>query len=559
MTMVSRIHVQGSLQFLRIPIFTRATSNFFHSGCGAQSCSSLSIKHHQTASPGTAARPSANLSCSSQQATQLTSNKCISAYKLNSTRGICNISSSTPHLLRFLHTSKPNNKVVEFLLADIGEGIQEVIVKEWFVQEGDTVEQFDNVCEVQSDKASVTITSRYDGIVAKLHYEVDDTAYVGKPLIDIQVTKDGDSYTMGEELPEQEAIPLATEAKDASVDLPSVKVLTTPAVRRIAKENNINLALVQGTGKDGRLMKEDLLNYIAKEGRVRASTSPSVAAPAPPSVSTAAAKPFAAAVEQKPTAAVTAVESTVPSTTPLPASLPMVHGKDRTETIKGFQKAMVRSMTQALKVPHFGYCDEIDLTALVGKKKEFQELASKYGIRFSFMPVFVKAASLALLHFPVLNASVDANCENITYKASHNIGIAMDTVNGLLVPNVKEVQSKTLLEVAQEINRLQELGAKGAIGSADISNGTFTISNIGSIGGTYAKPVIMHPEVAIGAFGKIQKLPRFDSNGVVFAAHIMQVSWAADHRVIDGATMARFSNMWKNFLENPTLLALYMK
>ncbi|CAL4119822.1 unnamed protein product, partial [Meganyctiphanes norvegica] len=243
----------------------------------------------------------------------------------------------------------------------------------------------------------------------------------------------------------------------------------------------------------------------------------------------------------------------------LPLSVPVVLGADKTEVIKGFKKAMVKSMEQSKKVPHFGYNDEIDMTTLAGLRKQLKEIAEQYGVRFSYMPFFIKAASMALVHYPVLNSSVDANCDNITYKASHNIGIAMDTSNGLAVPNIKGVQNLTLMEVAAEINRLQEAGSRGALKTQDITGGTFTLSNIGSIGGTYAKPVILMPEVAIGAIGKIQKLPRYNSSGEVYPAHIMQISWSADHRVIDGATMARFSNMWKDFLENPSTMVLHMK
>ncbi|KAF2367843.1 E3-binding domain [Trinorchestia longiramus] len=470
------------------------------------------------------------------------------------------------HQLQKIHTSAINPKVVEFLLADIGEGIQEVVVKEWFVSEGDKVAQFDNICEVQSDKASVTISSRYDGIVAKLHYQVDDTAYVGKPLISIEVPKDGDSYAPGTELSEMAAIPVALETKeDRGVSLPSNKVLTTPAVRRLSKENKVDLSEVQGTGKDGRVLKEDVLNYIAK-GAGKASSSPSFESPFEPPLPdpvTAPAKVFpdikASAHEEKQAPPSGAA---APSGRELPSSLPVVQGKDRTEVVKGFQKAMAKAMTASLQIPHFGYCDEIDVTALAEHKKLMKHVAGQYGIRFSYMPLFIKAASIALTHYPVLNASVDKNCDNITYKASHNIGVAMDTPQGLLVPNIKAVQGRTVLEVALELNRLQELGARGALSTADLTHGTFTLSNIGSVGGTYAKPVIVSTEVAIGAIGKIQVVPRFEGNnpkGAVVAAHIMQVSWSADHRVVDGATMARFSNLFKKLIEQPVLFALYMK
>lgn len=144
-------------------------------------------------------------------------------------------------------------------------------------------------------------------------------------------------------------------------------------------------------------------------------------------------------------------------------------------------------------------------------------------------------------------------------KASHNIGIAMDTERGLIVPNVKNVQVHSVFEIATELNRLQKLGSLGQLSTTDLTGGTFTLSNIGSIGGTYAKPVILPPEVAIGALGAIKALPRFDQKGDVYKAQIMNVSWSADHRVIDGATMSRFSNLWKSYLENPAFMLLDLK
>ncbi|KAK5931376.1 hypothetical protein CgunFtcFv8_027529 [Champsocephalus gunnari] len=216
-------------------------------------------------------------------------------------------------------------------------------------------------------------------------------------------------------------------------------------------------------------------------------------------------------------------------------------------------------MTAALRIPHFGYCDEVELSRLAALRKELKPLCESRGVRLSFVPFFIKAASLGLLHFPVLNASLDEGCQNITYKASHNIGLAMDTSQGLLVPNVKNVQLLSVFEIAQELNRLQALGTAGQLGTNELTGGTFTLSNIGSIGGTYAKPVILPPEVAIGALGKIQVLPRFDASGQVVPAHIMNVSWSADHRIIDGATMSRFSNLWKEYLENPATMVLDLK
>ncbi|KAG7162638.1 Lipoamide acyltransferase component of branched-chain alpha-keto acid dehydrogenase complex-like, partial [Homarus americanus] len=431
---------------------------------------------------------------------------------------------------KFLHTTPTAHKLVPFNLADIGEGIQEVVIKEWFINEGDTVAQFDSICEVQSDKASVTITSRYDGVIRKLYYEVDDTALVGKPLVDIEVSKE--DVSVGAEVQEGEAISVGRPVEGTAIEsgnftLPKGKILTAPAVRRIAMEYKIDLYEVQGTGKDGRILKEDLLQHLESK---KTGHKPAVPSALPPTITPS--------VSRKPA-------SPAPATAPrtLPPSVPVFLGEDKKEGIKGFQKAMVKSMSHAMKIPHFGYYDEIDMTALVKLRKELRSLAEAHGISFSYMPVFIKAASLALSHFPIINSSVDEKCENLTYKASHNIGFAMDTSDGLVVPNVKGVQGLTLLEVAAELNRLQDLGAQGALKTQDITGGTFTLSNIGSIGGTYAKPV----------------LPRFDATGNVTKAHIMQISWSADHRIIDGATMARFSNLWKSFLENPATMIMNMK
>ncbi|XP_032660832.1 lipoamide acyltransferase component of branched-chain alpha-keto acid dehydrogenase complex, mitochondrial isoform X2 [Chelonoidis abingdonii] len=369
-----------------------------------------------------------------------------------------------------------NGQIVQFKLSDIGEGITEVTVKEWYVKEGDSVSQFDSICEVQSDKASVTITSRYDGIIRKLYYNLDEIAYVGKPLVDIETDALKDVAS------EEDVVetPAVSHEEHTHQEIKGHKTLATPAVRRLAMENNIKLSEVVGTGKDNRILKEDILNYLAKQtgAILPPSPKPEIIPPLPKSETVpAAAKDRGTKI-------------------PIPISKPIVFaGKDKTEAVTGFHKAMVKTMTAALKIPHFGYCDEIDLTQLVQLREELKPLAQVRGVKLSFMPFFIKAASLGLLHYPILNASVDENCQNITYK----------------------------------------------------------------IGGTYAKPVILPPEVAIGALGKIQVLPRFNGNGEVFKAQIMNVSWSADHRIIDGATMARFSNLWKSYLENPASMLLDLK
>uniref|UniRef100_K7G026 Dihydrolipoamide acetyltransferase component of pyruvate dehydrogenase complex n=1 Tax=Pelodiscus sinensis TaxID=13735 RepID=K7G026_PELSI len=486
------------------------------------------------------------------------------------------------HQHRLFRTSTiSNGQIVQFKLSDIGEGITEVTVKEWYVKEGDSVSQFDSICEVQSDKASVTITSRYDGIIRKLHYNLDEIAYVGKPLVDIE-TDVLKAVSSEEDVVETPAV---SHEEQTHQEIKGHKTLATPAVRRLAMENNIKLSEVVGTGKDNRILKEDILNYLAKQtgAILPPSPKPEIIPPLP--------KPETVPPAPKDRGTKIAI----------PISKPIVFaGKDKTEAVTGFHKAMVKTMTAALQIPHFGYCDEIDLTQLVQLREELKPVAQARGVKVSFMPFFIKssslstylgtcmyghymlpdvlsfcpllfplgdksikralsAASLGLLHYPILNASVDENCQSITYKASHNIGVAMDTEQGLIVPNVKNVQVCSVFDIASELNRLQTLGSSGQLGTNDLTGGTFTLSNIGTIGGTYAKPVILPPEVAIGALGKIQVLPRFNGKGEVFKAQIMNVSWSADHRIIDGATMARFSNLWKSYLENPASMLVDLK
>ncbi|CAF0914280.1 unnamed protein product [Rotaria sordida] len=435
------------------------------------------------------------------------------------------------------------SSVVPFKLADIGEGIREVEVKEWYTKVGDTVKQFDKICEVQSDKANVTITSRYDGKITKIYYKVGDTAIVGEPLVDIKLEE-------GVDVPVGTKTATVTPEEPPNIEVssktPSSNLLAAPAVRRFAKELQISLDDVQGTGKDGRILKEDLLNYKSETSTPSKAAAP-ISSPPPPS-SPPTVKETTPTIKLQP-----------PSTTPV---------ADRNEPIKGIRKAMVKTMTQANSVPHFTYSDEYDMTQLVKLRKQLKK--ENKDIKMSYLPFIIKACSQALHNYPILNAYVDSKCENITYKGSHNIGIAMDTKDGLLVPNIKNVQQLSINQISNELNRLQQLGKAGKLSTDDLTGGTFSLSNIGAIGGTYAVPVLLLPEVAIGALGKIVRrvVPDEEDDESSSSSSsddeycscrvrsMMSVSWSADHRVIDGATMARFSNALKYLLENPLQLLL---
>lgn len=428
-------------------------------------------------------------------------------------------------LNRKISTTSSKWKRVAFHLSDIGEGIREVIVKEWFVKEGDVVEQFDNLCEVQSDKASVTITSRYDGKILKIHHNIDDIALVGKPLIDFDVISD-DTTTTPTENVSNESINNAVADQSSNAKKIELndnthtgnKFLTTPAVRRIAYENKVDLMNVNASGPHGRILKSDILEYLNI---------------IPPSNQN---KQFKAKTE------------TVRATENVPSI-----SSEKVEKLTGVRKAMFKTMTASTKIPHFSYSDEVNVTNLIKLRESLKGEAEFLGVKLTFMPFFIKAASFALAKYPILNSSLDEENESVIYKSAHNISIAMATPNGLVVPNLKNCEQKTVFQIARELNELLERARKAKLHPNDFANGTFSLSNIGVIGGTYTKPTIASPQVSIGAIGTIHVVPRFidDSSDKIQRVHLIYVSWSADHRVIDGVTMAAFSNEWKSYVENP--------
>lgn len=371
-----------------------------------------------------------------------------------------------------------------FQLSDIGEGIREVVIKEWFVKPGDVVEQFDNICEVQSDKASVTITSRYDGKIVKLLHKVDEIALVGKTLVEFDVEDDGveeEDILSDEEDIIDELEPIQHPLK--------TKVLATPAVRRIAMEHKLDLMTVTPTGRNGRILKGDVLQHLklipegtqvphptisTKKETPKAPITPAFVATAPePSKRAPVVTPISSTITPP------KIETPVPVQKPtsLPDQL-----LSKKEPLKGIALAMYKSMTESLKIPHFAYCDEIDMSRLVKLREELkQDTLETHGIKLTFMPFMIKAVSLALLKFPILNASLDESDTTVVYKPYHNISVAIHTPNGLVVPNIKNVEQKTIVEIAHDLKRLQEKGQQGSLAPDDFVNGTFSLSNIGNV------------------------------------------------------------------------------
>ncbi|GMH08295.1 hypothetical protein Nepgr_010135 [Nepenthes gracilis] len=426
--------------------------------------------------------------------------------------------------------------IVDVPLAQTGEGISECELLKWYVQEGDQVEEFQPLCEVQSDKATIEITSRYKGRISQILHEPGDIVKVGETLLKMAVDELSPTVPCEGMADDQQLVhgTGVSISQSSSVDESRiVGVLCTPAVRSLAKQYGINLDDVQGTGKDGRVLKEDVLKHAAAEGFSKE----------PPSTLGAESVPQFMATEEN---------SYVWGTENL-------QYEDKAVTLRGFQRAMVKSMTRAAKIPHFHYVEEIKCDALLELKRSFQNENSDPTVKHTFLPFLVKALSVALRKFPQLNSYFNEEMQEVIMKGAHNIGIAMATQNGLVVPNIKKVQSLSILEITKELSRLQQLAMDNKLSPDDISDGTVTLSNIGAIGGKFGSPLVNLPEVAIIAIGRIQKVPDITDDGDVYPQSIMNVNIGADHRVLDGATVARFCNEWKLLVEKPEMLLLHMR
>lgn len=441
-------------------------------------------------------------------------------------------------------------------------------VIQWFVEPGATVEEFSPLCEVQSDKASVEITSRFTGTVKRLYYDAGDMARVGKPFVDIDIQGDAKPEDLealtAEPEPQHKSAQPAPPGTPTSVSPPPPQsspnpqaanspggssqpkgkcaALATPAVRHLSKELQVDISDIHGTGKDGRVLKEDIYKFVqARDGKGgSAAPSPSSSAPSP-------AAPLPAFNQPQDTAAQT--ETTVP--------------------LSHMQHQMFKSMTRSLSIPHFLYADEIDFSQLVELRGRLNRVLSKSPAvegqpgKLSYLPFIIKAVSLALYQFPILNARVDIDATSgkpsLVHRSQHNIGVAMDTPQGLLVPVIKNVGALNVLSIAAELTRLQTLAHQGKLTPKDLTGGTITVSNIGNIGGTYLSPVIVEKEVAILGIGRMRTVPAFDEADNVVKKQVTNFSWSADHRVVDGATMARAADVVRRVVEEPDVMVMHLR
>ena len=444
-----------------------------------------------------------------------------------------------------------NGKHIEdFILPDIGEGIVECEIVKWNVAEGDDIEEDQAVVEVMTDKAVVEIPAKNAGTVHRLYYAQGDIAKVHSALFALEIMGDSavtnstsDNSDDASELlstRSSNAVPQTLDEntqskfKDGEFEPPIAiegKVLASPAVRRVAREKNIDLSSVKGSGKKGRILKSDVMNL--RQANVGTSTQNT-----------------SSTLSTKPTTHQSDMNS----------ANTVVKGSVKTEKVRGIQAAMAKQMSASVfTIPHFTVSDELVMDNLMSLRKLLKPEFETKNVKLSFMPFFVKAMSLALNEFPVINSQLNEDATEISYYSDHNIGFAVDSKIGLLVPNIKRVQDLSLLDIAVQMQDIIEQARAGRVAGEHLKGGTISISNIGAIGGITATPVINKPEAAIVALGKTQKLPRFDDEGNVSAQHIMAVNWSGDHRIIDGATMVRFNNLWMSYLTQPEKMLMHLK
>ncbi len=488
--------------------------------------------------------------------------------------------------------------VKEFKLPDIGEGIHEGEIVRWLVKEGDAVSEDQPIAEVMTDKATVEITSPYTGTVQSLNAGEGETVLVGATIIVIDDGSGGGGAASADngkqaaekaapekalpekalpekEAPEKEAPEKAAPeerseerrapeprpepervathsagpsrvSRGAAEEAPAAHpaaatsgpVLATPATRKLAREHGVDIRAIHGTGPRGRVTREDV---------ERAQTSAPASSAAPASPTSKASK--AEAPASRPGSAA-APRPMPPATTPTPT------GSEERIPLRGLRKKIAEHMARSKRTAaHFTYVEEIDVTELVGLRREMKELASERGVKLTYLPFIMKAIVAGLRQVPTLNATLDEERSEIVIRHDYNFGIAVDTDAGLVVPVVKAVDRRSMLDIAREVERVATAARDQKIALDDLRGGTFTITNAGNIGGLFATPVINVPEVAIVGIHKIYRRPVVRDERIEIG-DVMYLSISIDHRVVDGADGARFMNVVKRLLENPKLLLL---
>jgi len=429
-----------------------------------------------------------------------------------------------------------------FNLPDLGEGLTEAEIVAVLVHEGDVIREDAPLLEVETDKAQVEIPSPMGGRVEKIHVEPGQTVKVGAPLVTFAdgAAEQGAATSPGRSTTAARAAAAPTRAPAApppAVAPPAVRAegpaAATPATRRLARELSVDLKAVRGTGPGGRVLDEDV--------RAAASGPRGAAAPA-----TAAARAATPAGPARPLAAVGA------DTPPLPRFEQW--GPVERAPLSHLRRTIAERMTlSATLIPHVSHFDRADITDLDAIITRNLEAARVKGVTLTLTSFLLKAAALALLRHPTFNASLDPGAGEMVLKRYYNLGVAVATERGLIVPVLREIDRKPVLEIARELAALAQRVRDGKATLDDLRGGTFTITNIGALGGTAAIPIINYPEVAILAVARARQ-EAVVRQGQIVPRLMLPLTLTFDHRIADGADGARFASEIVQLLEAPERL-----
>jgi pyruvate dehydrogenase E2 component (dihydrolipoamide acetyltransferase) len=496
----------------------------------------------------------------------------------------------------------------EFKLPDVGEGVAEGEIVSWLVEEGDTVSEDQPVAEVETDKAVVEVPAPVNGTVRKIHWDAGDVVPVGDVIVTFDVEGEAAESEADEaaEAPaeggEAEAEGESAEAAESATETADTRTFAPPSVRRLARELGVGLDSVEGTGPSGRITEGDV--RAAAEGGASEAPEASETAKAtteattetetaePKQATRRATEPAAerdrtlaapatrkvareldvdidrvpAVEEREGEAFVTeeAVREFAEGGAPAgeagagaaAAGAETVERGERTEPYRGVRRTIGKQMAESkYTAPHVTHHDTTEIESLVDARAKLKERAAEQDVKLTYMPFVMKAVVAALKEYPILNSELREEQEEIAIKQNYNIGIAVATDAGLMVPVVKHVDQKSILQVAEEVNELATKARNRSISREEMQGGTFTITNFGAIGGEYATPIINYPETAILGLGAIDERPVAE-DGEVTAKQTLPLSLSIDHRVIDGAEAAQFTNTVMEYLTDPTLLLL---
>lgn len=409
--------------------------------------------------------------------------------------------------------------MMDFCLPDLGEGIVQAEFVQWLVKPGDRVSRGQNIAEVMTDKAAVELPSPVDAIIDQLMVAPGETVDIGSPLAKFESLEAGTVVPASKSSMAQDTSTVSsakTISRQAAVPSRS-RVAAAPSVRRMARRLGVDLSKIQGSGPNNRVLIGDLPND---------SDDP----PIGPNNQTNGNR-------GAPTGS---VNQLAPGT-----RVPL----------QGLRRTIAQRLSHASQtIPHFSYIDEVDVSDLFRIRQSLKEPLAAKGIKLTYLPFFVKACVGALKEVPQVNASLDADANEIVLHDRYHIGIATDTPAGLLVPVIHDADQKKIEQIAKEIDLVTTASRLGKASLEQLKGSTFTVTSTGGIGGLISTPIINEPAVGILGIGQIVKRPRFDEHDNIRAAHIVYLSFSFDHRVVDGADAARFANALIQRLTNPAAM-----